>query len=91
MSVAPARGLRDEARVGARWFKGKTWSLCRGLLACWLGKVTVEGGGCQRGGSTKRGGCVATVPGIVLNFARNSLVTVSRFDIASLKSCGFRP
>ena len=59
MSVAPARGLRDEARVGARWFKGKTWSLCRGLLACWLGKVTVEGGGCQRGGSTKRGGCVA--------------------------------
>ena len=23
MSVAPARGLRDEARVGARWFKGK--------------------------------------------------------------------
>ena len=91
MSVAPARGLRDEARVGARWFKGKTWSLCRGLLACWLGKVTVEGGGRQRGGSTKRGGCVATVPGRVLNFARNSFVTVSRFDIASLKSCGFRP
>ena len=91
MSVAPARGLRDEARVGARWFKGKTWSLCRGLLACWRGKVVVEGGGRHRGGSTKRGGCVATVPGLVLNFARNSLVTVSRFDIASLKSCGFRP
>ena len=34
MSAAPARGLRDEARVGARWFKGATWSLCRvGLLA----------------------------------------------------------
>ena len=91
MSVAPARGLRDEARVGARRFKGKTWSLCRGLSACWRGTVRIEGGGCQRGGSTKRGGCVATVPGLVLNFARNSLVTVSRFDIASLKSCGFRP
>ena len=77
MSVAPARGLRDEARVGARWFKGKTWSLCRGLLACWLGKVTVEGGGRQSGGWAQRGGCVATVPGLVLNFARNSFVTVS--------------
>ena len=91
MSVAPARGLRDEVRVGARRFKGTTWSLCRDFPACWHGKVTVEGGGCHRGGSTKRGGCVATVPGLVLNFARNSFVTVSRFEIASLKSCGFRP
>ena len=30
-------------------------------------------------------------PGPVLNFARNSLVTVSRFEIASLESCGFEP
>ena len=89
MSAAPARGLRDEARVGARRFKGKRGRCV--VLACWLGKVVVEGGGCQRGGWTQRGGCVATVLGLVLNFARNSFVTVSRFDIASLKSCGFRP
>ena len=32
MSAAPARGLRDEARVGARRFKGKRG---RCVAACW--------------------------------------------------------
>ena len=41
MSVAPARGLRDEVWVGARRFKGTTWSLCRDLSACLRGKSTL--------------------------------------------------